>query len=503
MRSFRDRSGIRPSFRFPGVVGLVLLASLVRFGTLGAKSFWGDELSTVDLVHRSLGHMLTGIGNLESTPPLYYVVSWLWVQIVPGTEVGIRALPALFGVALVPVTYWIGRELADKRAATISAALVACNPFLVWYSQEARSYSLLALLSAIALLLAIRAIKRPSRRLYAGWALTSALALATHYFAVFLLVPEAVMLLWLAPRRRVAAAAVGFVGATGALLLPLALHQQSMDHAAWISGAPILGRLAITPLDFLVGFDLTSAALPIAAIVVAAALVGLARLAASRLSRAPGPRAVAVMLVATFFLPLGLALLGLDYLDPRNLIVALVPLLVLIGVGFATPSRPWIGGAAAVGLCLASLVVVLLTAWEPKYHSEDWRAAASDLGPPTVDRVVIATPGSFARKPLQYYLPGSQALPSSGEPVQQIDVLALPRQGSSTPTATLHLSMPRFRLVSRDFDGRFLVWRYRPTGPDRLSLGQLEPLVNRSRADVIWQGSYRQRLAAQAPLRQG
>ncbi len=204
------------------------------------------------------------------------------------------------------------------------------------------------------------------------------------------------------------AAAVASVIAAGAFLLPLALQQQSMGHASWISHAPIIGRLAITPLDFLVGFDLTSAALPVAGIVVAAALVGLMRLAASRLSGGPGPRLVATMLFATFLLPLGLALLGLDYLDPRNLIVALVPGLVLLSMGFATPGRPWLGSAAAVGLCLASLAVVVLTAWEPKYHSEDWRAAASDLGPPRVDRVVIATPGSFARKPLQFYLPGSE-----------------------------------------------------------------------------------------------
>ena len=139
------------------LLGLILLAAAVRFGTLGAKGFWGDELSTVDLVHRSLSHMLTGIGNLESTPPLYYLVSWLWVKVFPSTEVGIRAVPAICGVALVPVAYWIGRELASARAATITAGLVAVNPFLVWYSQEARSYSLLTLLSAIALLLTLRA----------------------------------------------------------------------------------------------------------------------------------------------------------------------------------------------------------------------------------------------------------------------------------------------------------------------------------------------------------
>ena len=82
----------------------------------------------MDLVHRPLGHMLTGIGNLESTPPLYYLVSWLWVKVFPSTEVGIRAVPAICGVALVPVAYWIGRELGSTRAATIAAALVASNP---------------------------------------------------------------------------------------------------------------------------------------------------------------------------------------------------------------------------------------------------------------------------------------------------------------------------------------------------------------------------------------
>ena len=175
----------------------------------------------------------------------------------------------------------------------------------------------------------------------------------------------------------------------------------------------------------------------------------------------------------------------------------------LLSIGFAAPARQWLGAVAAVGLCLASLAVVLLTAWEPKYHSEDWRAAASDLGPPRVDRVVIATPGSFARKPLQFYLPGSQSLSSRVEPVGEVDVLALPRQGSSTPRVMLHLSMPRFRLVARDFDGHFLVWRYRPTGPRRLSIAQFEPLVSRSRADVIWQGSSAQPVVAQAPLHRG
>jgi mannosyltransferase len=478
---------LRPLVRAAApLTALVALSTLVRFGTLGSKGFWGDEVSTVDLAHRSLGHMLTGIGNLESTPPLYYVLSWAWIRLVPSTEVGIRALPALCGVALVPVTYLIARELAPRRAATIAAALVACNPFLVWYSQEARAYSLLALLSAIALVLFIRVLKRPSARLYAGWAFVSALALATHYFAAFLAVPEAVILLWAAPRRLPALLAVSAVGLTGASLLPLAIHQQHLGHAAWIAHASLIGRLGVTPLQFLVGFDVTSVAYPAAAVALLAALVGL-----WRLNRAPGlessGRTVAIVVCACFALAAVLAVLGLDYLDPRNLIVALVPMLVLLAIGFAAPARERLGVAAAVALCVGSLAVVLLTAGEPKYHSEDWRTAAGDLGPPRVDRLVVAVPGNFARKPLEFYLPGSTELPASGDPVREVDALALPHQGSTEPAAMPPLSAPRLHLVGRDSDGRFVVWRYRPTGTPWITPAELAPLLGPYRPALLWQ----------------
>jgi len=196
---------------------------------------------------------------------------------------------------------------------------------------------------------------------------------------------------------------------------------------------------------------------------------------------------MSVLLAATVALPFALSLLGLDYLDPRNLIVAVVPALTLLAIGFAAPSRPRVGGAAAIGLCVTSLAVVALTAWEPKYHSEDWRAAASDLGPPRVDRLVIATPGSFARKPLEFYLPASRPLPAGGDLVGEVDVLALPRQGSTDPTASPLLSTPRLHLVARDFDGRFMVWRYRPATQLWLAPRELGAFVSRSRAAVIWQ----------------
>ena len=77
------------------------------------------------------------VGFSESAPPLYYVLGWLWVQVAGTGEFGLRSLSALAGIATVPVAYLLGLELRGRRAGILAAALVAVNPMLVWYSQEA------------------------------------------------------------------------------------------------------------------------------------------------------------------------------------------------------------------------------------------------------------------------------------------------------------------------------------------------------------------------------
>ena len=66
----------------------------------------------------------------------------------------------------MPVAWGIGSELAGRRAAIVTAALVAVNPLFVWYSQEARAYAFFVLFAALAMLCMLRA-DRSRRR--AGW----------------------------------------------------------------------------------------------------------------------------------------------------------------------------------------------------------------------------------------------------------------------------------------------------------------------------------------------
>jgi hypothetical protein len=54
---------------------------------------------------------------------------------------------------------------------------------LVWSSQEARSYALLAFLSALSVLAFGYALRRPTPRAFTSWAVVACFALLTHYFA--------------------------------------------------------------------------------------------------------------------------------------------------------------------------------------------------------------------------------------------------------------------------------------------------------------------------------
>ena len=165
------------------VGALTVLAAILRFTRIGHQGFWFDEGNTALLVHFSPGKMLGLIPKSESTPPLYYCLAWVWARVFGYGEAGLRSLSALAGVATVPVAYAAARKLISTRAGLVTAALTACNPLLIWYSQEARSYSLLVLLTAGALLAFAYARANPTPRALIAWTLTSGLALATHYYA--------------------------------------------------------------------------------------------------------------------------------------------------------------------------------------------------------------------------------------------------------------------------------------------------------------------------------
>ncbi len=235
------------------VGALTVVAALLRFYGLGHQGFWFDEANTALLVHFSPGKMLGLIPQTESTPPLYYGVAWVWARIFGDNEAGLRSLSALAGVLVVPVAYATAAKLINRRAGVIVAALTACNPLLIWYSQEARSYELLVLFCALSLLAFAYARAEPLTEVADRVGGCCALALATHYYAVVAVAPEAAWLLFERRRSRPVLIAVGVVALCGLALIPLALSQNATGHDSWIANSPLGLRLAQIIPQFLIG----------------------------------------------------------------------------------------------------------------------------------------------------------------------------------------------------------------------------------------------------------
>jgi mannosyltransferase len=466
-------------------LALVFVAgAALRVATLGTQSLWFDEAVTAQLVRMDLPGMLSAIPGSESSPPLYYVLAWPWSRLFGTGEVALRSLPALLGTGTIAVVWALGRRLGGERAGLAAAALVAVNPMLVWFSQEARAYALLALLGALSALLWLRALDAPRARRLVAWGAVAALALATHYYAIFLVGPQAVWLALRAPALRARAVAVALPLAAAAALAPLALSQRSNDSAAFINQSGLARRLAQIPKQFLVGYDapLENLLAIGSALVLLVAAIGLARVLTGHAGVARRARADALRLsaitVAALALPALLALADEDHVVTRNLLAALPLAAALAGGGLAAmgTAAPWPAAAATAAACALALVAVVGVAVDPAFQRDDWRGAARALGTADGERVVVGMPGALV--PLRYYLPGLERLGASPPTVAEVDYigLAMHRGGSRSapprPGAD-PLPGPGFVVAEHLETATFTVVRMRAPAPEPVAPGAL------------------------------
>ena len=476
------------------LAALTVLAAILRFSTLHVQSYWFDEAVTVGLVKSSFGHMLSRIGGSESTPPLYYALAWVWTRVFGTDEFGLRSLSALAGTAFIPVAYAAAAELASRRVALVIASLAVVNPLLIWYSQEARSYALVLLLASISFLLFARMQRAPRVGTLVAWTVVSALAIATHYFAGFMILPEAVWLLLRWPDRRQPALATAALVAVSAALVPLLVEQRRMNLTSFITEQSLIGRLLRVPKQFVVGYD---APVDTVLTVVAGCLVGVglwlvyARLV-ERERRAV--RVCATIAGVAIGLPLLLALVGADYLDTRNVLMAWLPAMLIPAIGFGARHAGRTGILAAAGLAAIGLFITISIWANPRYQRDDNRGLAHAIGPVTVPRAIVVTP-AFAPTALAVYLPPFVTPTTQPLAVRELDLTALAvRSPSLTGAAPPPRPVPVARsaagltLVEKRFTSTYTLLRYRSPAPVAVSPAELQSLKLDPRdAAVIYQ----------------
>lgn len=191
-----------------GLLLLTLAAFALRLYMLDAQSLWYDEGVTADIARRGISELTRWTAD-DIQPPLYYYVVALWGRVAGWSEWSLRYPSVFFGVLTVPMLAMVTIALTRRRiAGLLAASLAAFHPLLLYFSQEARMYSMLTALGALLGYLVIQGEATTKRRaLY--WSIYVAVATAavyTHYFAFFLLLALAVAYftdqLFLLPRLR-------------------------------------------------------------------------------------------------------------------------------------------------------------------------------------------------------------------------------------------------------------------------------------------------------------
>ena len=122
---------------------IVLIGACLRLYKIGSNSLWFDEAISVWFANESLGNIIIKQTSADVHPPFYYIVLSLWINVFGNGEFEVRLLSAIFGILSIPLLYLIVKNLFGTLPALISALMLALSPFHVYYSQEARMYSIL------------------------------------------------------------------------------------------------------------------------------------------------------------------------------------------------------------------------------------------------------------------------------------------------------------------------------------------------------------------------
>lgn len=161
------------------LLAIVLAGALLRIAYQWGRPFAGDEIGTLLFLKEDYGVLL---GEFRSWLTMnVYMAGLKALTTVAGSSPWVLVAPSLLaGIAVVPLVAALTLRLSSARHALLAAALVACNPFLVRYSVQIRSYMLLTLFVLLAVLWALDWQRAPDWRGGCKVAAASAAAFLIH-----------------------------------------------------------------------------------------------------------------------------------------------------------------------------------------------------------------------------------------------------------------------------------------------------------------------------------
>lgn len=407
------------------MVIVILVVSLVLRLIAINQSLWLDEAINVgNAANLDFKSLILNYSLGDFHPPLYHLVLKSWILLFQNSEISVRLPSVIFGVITVYITYLIGKKLFDQKTAYVAATLIATAPLHIYYSQEARMYSLATMLTALSVYFFISILQKDKLVFWIGFIATTALMLYCDYLP-YLMIPILVIYLILnrknIPKTTLRAFIPAYI-AIAILISPWFLVFQKQISVglsaaaaspAWaqVVGTPDVKSLAITFVKFTIGRislenNLTYALVfaPIAAFVAFLLSFSFFRMSPKR-----------SIIWYWFIIPIVLGFL-LGYIIPvfayfRFLYV--LPAFYLIWASTITTVNwiPMVRMLLAIGLAI-NLISATVYFTNPKFQRENWRGAVSYVSQNATPKTMVLFESNFTTGPFDYY--NTAKIPASG-----------------------------------------------------------------------------------------
>lgn len=402
---------------------LVAVGAFFRIYQIDRTPAWIDEANSILTASLPVAEILEKL-RVDSSPPLYYLLLHLWIQLAGDSVFALRLLSTGFGVALVALVYAVGKRWYSEEVGLWAGLIVAVAPVQIFQAHQVRMYTLLPLLALCSVDRLAAYLRDGRRRDLAGWLAATVLALYTHNFAFHLLPLFGVLILLSGQLRTRLPIWIGS-GALVALLyapwIPTLLEQiANEDHYAWFrvywEAWGLLGLLRLTFLAFSPGGEFSMyngiGQILLWKQIPAVAFAALAAFGAYRLferSTTQG-RVAALWPTVYFVVPIASAsivslLLTPHYVPSRVDQLMYPAYALLVASGLAAVRRP--AAQAILAVALVAIATISVASMYLDYTKRGFDGSNQELAESIGHRlqpedVIVTT--SLTRAALRYYL---------------------------------------------------------------------------------------------------
>ncbi|PBQ33388.1 hypothetical protein CNR22_16910 [Sphingobacteriaceae bacterium] len=167
----------------------VVLNIILKCLCAGDSSYSYDEMISVKDSFLDFGH-IKHESEWDNNPPFYYYCLWVWHQLLPINEFNSRLLSVLFSSLSIGFSFLFALKKFNYRTAMFSAVLLTLSNFLLFYSIEARTYSLVVFLTLLSSLQYFKFVEKSSWANLLLLSLLNFLLIYSHYISGIVLIVQ-------------------------------------------------------------------------------------------------------------------------------------------------------------------------------------------------------------------------------------------------------------------------------------------------------------------------